>query len=92
MYGTFCVISKNFSVSITDLILHYLFTETLAIFGSPAGATLEMLTSTLTPSAGNFCRSLSGFTQPIRQNEYQFSVTGVLHIEPGLKIRVYVLR
>ena len=37
-------------------------------------------------------RSLSGFTQPIRENEYQLSVAGVLHIELGLKIRVYVLR
>ena len=37
-------------------------------------------------------RSLSGFTQPIRQNEYRLSMVGVLHIELGLKIRVYVLR
>ena len=37
-------------------------------------------------------RSLSGFTQPIRQNEYRLSLAGVLHIELGLKIRVYVLR
>ena len=37
-------------------------------------------------------RSLSGFTQPIWQNEYRLSVAGVLHIELGLKIRIYVLR
>ena len=37
-------------------------------------------------------RSLSGFTQPIRLNEYRLSVAEVLHIELGLKIRVYVLR
>ena len=36
--------------------------------------------------------SLSGFTQPIRQNQYRLSVTRVLHIELGLKIRAYVLR
>ena len=33
-------------------------------------------------------RSLSGFTQPIRQNEYRLSVAGVHHIELGLKIQV----
>ena len=37
-------------------------------------------------------RSLSGFSQPIPQNEYRLSVVGVFHIELGLKIRVYVLR
>ena len=37
-------------------------------------------------------RSLSGFTQPIRYNEYRLSVAWVLHIELGLKIWVYVLR
>ena len=34
---------------------------------------------------------LSGFTQPIRKNKYRLLVAGVLHIELGLKIRVYVL-
>ena len=45
------------------------------------------------PTHGNLIsvvRSLFGFTQPIRQNEYRLSVAG--HIELGLKIRVYVLR
>ena len=37
-------------------------------------------------------RSLSGFTQPIQENKYRLTVTGVLHIALGLKIRVYVHR
>ena len=37
-------------------------------------------------------RSLPGLTQPIRWNDYRLSVAGVLHIEFGLKIRIYVLR
>ena len=36
-------------------------------------------------------RSLSGFTQPIRQNEYRLSMAGVLHLELRLKIWVNVL-
>ena len=34
---------------------------------------------------------LSLFTRPIRQNEYRLSVAGVIHIELGLKTRMYVL-
>ena len=36
-------------------------------------------------------RSLSGFTQPIQENEYPLLVAGVLHMELSLKILIYVL-
>ena len=41
----------------------------------------------------NFCRALTLWVYSAHLvNEYRLSVAGVLHIELGLKIRVYVLR
>ena len=60
-----------------------------------AGLSIKSLWVRIPPTAGikiSVARSLSGFTQPIQQNEYRRSVAVVLHIELGFKLWVYVLR